>query len=66
MDAGLISDKIAGHIHQPYEKKTFYGGIRDIKEELVDQLLGRDDPETGETRAEATEEGYTRRDIKDE
>ena len=63
--AGLISDKIAGHIHLPYEKKTFYGGIRDIKEELVEQLLGRDDPETGETRAETTEEGYTSRDIKD-
>ncbi|MCH8961732.1 MAG: polyribonucleotide nucleotidyltransferase, partial [Bacteroidetes bacterium] len=62
--AGLISDKIAGHIQQPYEKKTFYGGIRDIKEELVEQLLGRDDVETGETRAEATEEGYTRQDIK--
>ena len=63
--AGHISDKIAAHIHLPYEKKTFYDGIRDIKDDLVGDLLGRDDPETGETAAEATDDGYNRYDIKD-
>ena len=62
---GLIGEKIAHHIRQPYDKKTFYGGIGDLKEEAVTALLGVDDPETGQVRAEATEEGYTRHDIKD-
>ena len=61
----IIGDKIAAHIRQPYDKQSFYGGIADLKEETITALLGKDDPETGETRAEATEDGYTRGDIKD-
>ncbi len=61
---GLVGARIADHIRQPYDKKTFYGGIADVKEEAVTALLGEDDPETGQVRAEATEEGYTRADIK--
>ena len=60
----LIGEKVAHHIRQPYDKQTFYGGIAEIKEEAVTALLGVDDPETGQVQAEATEEGYTRQDIK--
>ncbi|HMB93144.1 MAG TPA: polyribonucleotide nucleotidyltransferase, partial [Rhodothermales bacterium] len=56
---------IADHIRQPYDKATFYGGIRDIKEEALDMLLGVDDPELGRVQAEMTADGYTRGDIKE-
>jgi polyribonucleotide nucleotidyltransferase len=62
---GLIGQRIADHIRQPYDKATFYDGIREIKEAALDMLLGRDDPEAGLVRAEMTEEGYTRGDIKE-
>ncbi|MDX1428821.1 MAG: polyribonucleotide nucleotidyltransferase [Rhodothermales bacterium] len=61
---GMISDRVNAHIRQPYAKETFYGGIRDIKQEVLDALLGPDDPEAGLERADATEEGYTSSDIK--
>ncbi|MEM8486135.1 MAG: polyribonucleotide nucleotidyltransferase [Bacteroidota bacterium] len=61
---GLIHDRMVAHLEQPYAKETFYGGIADIKTETLDMMLGTPDPETGEGRAEATEEGYTAGDIK--
>ncbi|MEZ4698804.1 MAG: polyribonucleotide nucleotidyltransferase [Rhodothermales bacterium] len=62
--AGLVSDKINSLLMQPYQKETFYGGIDEIKEFALAQLLGTNNPETGETRAEATAEGYTASQIK--
>ncbi len=61
---GLIHDRMVAHLELPYAKETFYGGISDIKSETLDMMLGTPDPETGEGRAEATEEGYTASDIK--
>ena len=61
---GLIKDRMVAHLEQPYQKETFYGGISDIKEETLNMMLGTPDPETGEGRAEETEEGYTAGQIK--
>ncbi|MDX1740163.1 MAG: polyribonucleotide nucleotidyltransferase, partial [Rhodothermales bacterium] len=60
----LAADRLNEHIHQPYSKETFYGGIGEIKEWVLDQLLGNDDPTTGSVRSEATPEGYTAGQIK--
>ncbi len=60
----LAADRINEHIHQPYSKDVFYGGIVDIKEWVLDQLLGSSDPASGSVRGETTEEGYTASDIK--
>jgi polyribonucleotide nucleotidyltransferase len=48
--------KVADHIHGPYSKETFHGGISDLKDDAVDKVLG-DDAETPE--------GYTASDIRD-
>ena len=60
----LAADRLNEHIHQPYSKETFYGGIGEIKEWVLDQLLGNDDPTTGSVRSDATPEGYTAGQIK--
>ena len=61
----LVGAQIAAHIRQPYDKKTFYDGIRALKDSVLTALLGQEDPATGAPRAEATPEGYTAQDIKD-
>ncbi|NNF03156.1 MAG: polyribonucleotide nucleotidyltransferase [Rhodothermales bacterium] len=60
----LAADRLEQHIRSPYEKEAFYGGISDIKQAVVEELLGKDDPESGQTQADATEEGWTKSDIK--
>lgn len=60
----LIHDRMIAHLEMPYDKDSFYSGISDIKDETLNMMLGTPDPETGEGRAEATEEGYTASDIK--
>ena len=40
---GLIGERIAAHIRAPYEKKTFYGGLRDLEQEAVDTLTAADE-----------------------
>ncbi len=53
------ADDLEAHILKPYSKDTFYGGIGDIKTATVDHFLGE-----GEDAVEATEEGWTKSDIK--
>jgi polyribonucleotide nucleotidyltransferase len=48
--------KVADHIHGPYSKDTFHGGIDDLKDEAADEVLGE---------ADETPEGYTASDIRD-
>ncbi len=60
----IVADKINAHIRQPYAKESFYGGIDEIKAFVLDSLLGKNDPEAGLERADATPEGYTAADIK--
>ncbi|MCZ6704855.1 MAG: polyribonucleotide nucleotidyltransferase [Bacteroidetes bacterium] len=60
----MVADKIDNHIREPYAKETFYGGISDLREGVLDELLGVNDPENGQTRATETEDGYTAGDIK--
>ncbi len=56
----MVSDRIATHIHAPYDKESFYGGMDEIKTAAVEALLG-----TGDDAVDATEEGWTKGDIKD-
>ncbi|MFB6279695.1 MAG: polyribonucleotide nucleotidyltransferase [Salinibacter sp.] len=48
--------KVADHIHGPYSKETFHGGIDDLKDEAADEVLGDEDE---------TPEGYTASDVRD-
>lgn len=50
--ADAVDSRIEEHLHKPYEKGAFYGGLREIRDEVVAELLGEDGAET-------TEEGYT-------
>lgn len=52
----LIGGRMREHVNSPYDKKKFYGGIDEIKEEAVEKLLGDDD---------TTAEGYDESDIKE-
>ncbi|MGA1494971.1 MAG: polyribonucleotide nucleotidyltransferase, partial [Rhodothermales bacterium] len=47
------------HILKPYSKETFYGGISDIKKDVVSHFLGE-----GEEAKDETEQGWTKSDIK--
>lgn len=60
----VAADRINAHIRQPYAKESFYGGIDELKTYVLDTLLGKNDPESGQVRAEATPEGFTASDIK--
>ncbi|MEX0821657.1 MAG: polyribonucleotide nucleotidyltransferase [Rhodothermales bacterium] len=59
-----LGGRIKDHLRKPYDKNTFYDGISEIKESVVSEFLGEDDPESGRTRADATEEGYTESQIR--
>lgn len=59
-----LRGRIKEHLRLPYEKERFYNGIRDIKEQVVVELLGEDNPELGRVRAETTEEGYNEAQIR--
>ncbi len=61
----LVGQRMADHIRSPYEKQAFYSGVGLIEDEVVDSLLGPNDPEGGLVRALATEEGYTERQIRE-
>ncbi len=56
----LVADRIASHIHAPYDKESFYAGIDEIKAAATEALLGAGDDAVG-----ATEEGWTKGDVKD-
>lgn len=56
----VVSERIAEHIHAPYDKESFYGGIDEIKAMAVEAILG-----AGDEAVDATEEGWTKGDIKD-
>ncbi len=53
---GQFASKIDAHIRKPYEKGTFYGGIDDLKKEVVEQLIGEN---------ETTEDGFSASEVKD-
>lgn len=59
-----MSARIDTHIRSEYEKRSFYDGISDLRKEMVDSLLGVDDPEAGLVRADATDDGYEEQEIK--
>jgi polyribonucleotide nucleotidyltransferase len=56
----FASARLEEHILKPYSKETFYGGISDIKAEVVTHFLGE-----GEDAVSATEQGWTKSDIKE-
>lgn len=61
----LAADELNAHIRKPYEKQSFYTGVSEIKDRIVEELLGRDNPETGEVRAVMTEEGWVLKQIRE-
>lgn len=56
----FAAKRLEDHILLPYAKETFYGGISDIKKEVVTHFLGE-----GENAVDATEQGWTKSDIKE-
>lgn len=60
-----VGRRMLEHIRAPYEKQAFYSGVDAIKEEVLDTLLGPNDPEGGQVRAVMTSEGYTERQIRE-
>lgn len=36
----LAADRISEHLRQPYDKKSLYGGLSDIRKEVVAEILG--------------------------
>ena len=61
----LVGSDMKDHLSKPYDKESFYSGIGDLKEKVLNELLGEPNAETGEGRAEETEEGFTASKIKD-
>ncbi|MBT6424831.1 MAG: polyribonucleotide nucleotidyltransferase, partial [Bacteroidetes Order II. Incertae sedis bacterium] len=55
----FAADTLEEHILKPYSKETFYGGISDIKKQVLVHFLGE-----GEDAVSETEEGWTKSDIK--
>jgi polyribonucleotide nucleotidyltransferase len=76
---GKIKDDVDAHLRKDYDKASFYGGIAEIRDRLVDDLFGYDvettndiedkEAESGEftPRAlrETTDEGWTLSDVKE-
>jgi len=56
----LAWDKMSAHVRMPYNKADFYNGVKQIKEATLVALLGE-----GDSRVEATTEGWTAGKIKD-
>ncbi|MBT6600018.1 MAG: polyribonucleotide nucleotidyltransferase [Bacteroidetes Order II. Incertae sedis bacterium] len=56
----FAADTLEEHILKPYSKETFYGGISDIKKQVLVHFLGE-----GEDAVSETEEGWTKSDIKE-
>jgi len=54
---GIASDRIADHLRQPYDKKSLYGGLKEIRNAVVSEVLAQ----YGEDNPDAPAEG----DIKD-
>ncbi|MEM9666898.1 MAG: polyribonucleotide nucleotidyltransferase [Bacteroidota bacterium] len=57
------ADRLSEHIRKPYDKQSFYGGIKDISRSVIAELIGVDE-ETGELAAEATADGHTVSDLR--
>lgn len=59
----LVGARLEAHVRAPYDKATFYGGVDDVKADTLNALLGN--PDKGEERVAATDEGWTAGQIKD-
>jgi polyribonucleotide nucleotidyltransferase len=60
----MMGARIAAHLNQPYNKKDFYGGIKDMSDETVAALLDSTNEEGETVRADATAEGWTLKQIR--
>jgi polyribonucleotide nucleotidyltransferase len=54
-----VADQIREHLKQPYEKSSFYGGIKDIRDRMLEAVAAETQAAAGETveTAGATSEG---------
>ena len=51
-----LGSRMADHVRKPYEKEVFYGGISELKDQVVQEMLGEESE---------TAEGYTAGDIRE-
>ena len=42
---GLIKDDVDAHLRRDYDKASFYGGVRDIRDKMLDDVFGHSDNE---------------------
>ncbi|MDX1419544.1 MAG: polyribonucleotide nucleotidyltransferase, partial [Rubricoccaceae bacterium] len=75
-----VKDEVTEHLRQPYEKASFYGGIREIRDRLIESMFGHpadesENPENTEIGGgkaddlparlrETTDDGWTQSDVK--
>ncbi len=75
---GKIKDEVDAHLRKDYDKASFYGGVKEIRDRLIDEMFGEDvevdadvqDVEAGgaapaRTMRETTDDGYTVGDVKE-
>ena len=64
---GMIQSEVNDHLRKDYDKASFYGGVREIRDGLIDKLF----PISGETehghdvRPAATDDGHSVSDVKE-
>ncbi|WP_420457266.1 polyribonucleotide nucleotidyltransferase [Rubrivirga sp.] len=64
---GMIQSEVDAHLRKDYDKASFYGGVREIRDGLIDKLF----PISGETedgkdvRPSATDDGHSVDDVKE-
>ena len=64
---GMIQSEVNDHLRKDYDKASFYGGVKEIRDNLIDQLF----PVSGETehghdvRPAATDDGHSVSDVKE-
>src|SRR5690606_28302333 len=75
-----VKDEVTEHLRKPYDKASFYGGIREIRDRLIESMFGIPDEEDSSVEEaeigggvsdelplrlqEKTEDGWTQADVK--
>ena len=55
---GMIQSEVSDHLRKDYDKASFYGGIREIRDRLIDTLFPAQGEGDDAARATTTEDGY--------
>jgi polyribonucleotide nucleotidyltransferase len=62
---GIASDRIEAHLRQPYDKKSLYGGLKDIRNEVVAEVQKSAVGDALDAVGVETADAYAEGDIKD-